>query len=1048
MRTFTLGCLVVLAACGPGPSVSDAGTAGGATAGGSAAGGSATAGGATAGGATAGGATAGGATAGGATAGGATAGGATAGGATAGGATAGGATAGGATAGGATAGGATAGGAAPPTVTILLPAPNATLTAADDASSADPGYQVQVAIAHTGTSFWSIDYSTCDASFSTCGAPVTAFSGPLPSGMASHVITVMLAGQQSYVRFIVTVDGLASAQRDTAIDTSACTLAFTNLPAGPFFNLSHGASFGLAVSLTGAACSAAQSVTLTGAGASITLPAASNVVFPLTLADGVTYDLEAEARTSTNAVVASTGTSTRTADFTAPMVAFTSPAHGATLVWNHDDDLSPATVDVDRDLVLTITDTNAAGGSLVSLEAAGTSTRALSPTNVTLPLTLVTAGAITLRGVTLVNAEQHVVTATARDAAGNAASSTFTVTVDTVPPAPVSLSLGPLDPRLPRLGLDFTAVGSNLMSGGPVWRYDVRYSAAPITELDYFSQCDGLAPTGSDAGAPAAPGAPMNITLSGPDPRAFGDACKLALGSVDAGHPLGGLYVAVRAGDDAGNWSSLSPQSSVFVSNDALSLASTHVRLDNTAGAFGTNPQLATTRVYLLGDVDGDGAEELGFGHVSSNFFCVVRGGPYVADLTLSAASSARHQCMNGAGAAAVLPLTGTVTFGHHAGALGDINADGRNDFFVTGRAGNEAFAFVYLGAAGSFPSLSAPQLRFRGLDVTGTSAALAFTGACAAGDFDRALVSGALTNDLALGSPSQGTVFVIPGSSAWTAATSVTHDLGTAGTPTALGAIAFTMTGATSGFGTQCARAGDVLPTPAGLGSGSKDDLLVGLTIASSPDQAVYLLPGRTWAPGTTNTLSSTLSPPTAEDDRCVRLRQDLPVSGAFSVAFFGNVDLTQDGVPDVVVTTPMRSVDATPPGDGKAIFIFSGARLAANVGADVRVGATGTASGDTLTGPNGHAIVSSVCNTPSGAAVVGDFNRWPGLELVTGDFGNSTLSLRTNHSGGGITLGMFPVTDGKLTRVVRSVAGGDFDGDGRADIAAGGLGELVVVH
>ncbi|HRE88899.1 MAG TPA: hypothetical protein PK095_07115, partial [Myxococcota bacterium] len=292
-------------------------------------------------------------------------------------------------------------------------------------------------------------------------------------------------------------------------------------------------------------------------------------------------------------------------------------------------------------------------------------------------------------------------------------------------------------------------------------------------------------------------------------------------------------------------------------------------------------------------------------------------------------------------------------------------------------------------------------------------------------------------------------------------------------------GVTASAPTGAPAALGLRCGSAGDVLPTPAGMGTGAKDDLFVHQS--GSLDARIFIFPGREWTAGTVERVTECIaagcveSPPdieTAEDTRAVRLRQDLDkLCQGFGGALQGGTDLTGDGVPDFLATLPLRSTDQpSSPScslpDGKSVFVFDGAKFAAAMGQNLRVGTDGAPLVDeSWTGPNGWALKASVNGQPFAARAIGHYDGWdnggqPLMDIAIGNRLANTLSVRMNHARAPLSIapGQFPVVDGEAKNPFNTVdnsigewvdGGVDLTGDGRPDFLTGSrTGEVLIIH
>ncbi len=609
----------------------------------------------------------------------------------------------------------------------------------------------------------------------------------------------------------------------------------------------------------------------------------------------------------------------------------------------------------------------------------------------------------------------------------------------------------------------------------------MRYSLEPIvSEDDWNAACDGSLVFGSDPmPAPGAPGDPMSVAIGGPDNRAFTDACKLDV-RFDNGEPASdvALYFAVRAFDAANNGSAIDDTSTIEVSNAELWNDVSAVRFSNSASVFGANVGFLSRRGTIIGDINDDGIPDWATGSLAASAFCVMLGrDDQPAELTITAKSSANHTCLLSGDVAALFPgvLPAVTQTGHLVQGLGDLNGDGVADFGVSGKmsngtSGNASLGYVavYFGRVGELPTLGAPNILVRGLrGLTGTAE---FLGFCSPGDFDGVPSATRLTSDLVVTEPFANIAYVIPGLGTWSSATAIVIDRVAGGLPTAtswsVGGTFALPAGTPAGFGTRCAAAGDVLPTPSG--SGIKADLL--LLQSGGADPRVFVFPGREWTGAVAETISENLPPtPTGEDARSLRLRQETgTTTGGYGAALQGDVDLTGDGIADVLVSNPSRRPAV---GDGKSIDLFDGSKLAALAGSDVRVSVTDPLVLESWKGTNGWVLRSDINGQPFALRAIGDFDGWvddgPTSDLAIGNFTSNTLgnfastkiALRLNRAStaDAIVLGQYPVIDGVAVNRYQPIDnslglwidGGDLTGDGLIDIITGGnLGEVLIFH
>ncbi|MCA9513751.1 MAG: hypothetical protein KC635_02300 [Myxococcales bacterium] len=997
----------------------------------------------------------------------------------------------------------------PPVGVIIAPADGSTFTDADDASS-DAGYQIGVDFSTTGATTWRLWVAAnCDASFNCDPATLRKSGSVTNPGGAEPTQLVTINIDATTTRRVLTLEtedaagNVATTSVQLTFTLSDCTANFIDLPTSGWYNASACASGTSCASATVTitvrvvgACGSVASVELTNGGAPVgaTAPDGSgDATFMLTVTDGQTLALEGTAVNGGGNTVASTGENDVSVDLSPPTVAFVAAtvssfqtaAAGASVTYNQALDLSPGTPGFQFHARVQVTDANVVGGAVTSVTATAGTTVALSPSNGPLPIALTGPSPATqdLLNMTLADGATHTVTVTARDAAGNTGTSSFTALVDITAPAAVPITdVGVISKRRARYRVRFTAVGDNGTTGAPVASYDYRYSLAPITEANFSSACSFLAPEIYVTRAiptPGTPGITQEAQIGGPDIRPFTDPCKLAppfeestTASTDVA-----WYFAVRATDAAGNVSPLGASSTGTLTYAQAALETT--RVTATSAVFPAQTVFWSVRGHVVGDVNNDGRADIIAGSEVVGGFCLIWGSTSLPkELTLSTVSGTTHTCMNdkAALAAAIFPGEVIRTFASRLRPAGDVNGDGVADFLVTGKFGNpptgstetgEAFALVYFGRTGG-PDLMAPNVIIRGMQA-GTSGA-PYLGACSAGDFDGIANGTGLAGDLAVGEPTQNRVHVIPGNTAWTTSGRVTINVSNAGQRTANNVLTiqgdFAATGnAGALFGQQCGGAGDVLPTPSG--SGAKDDLLV--VQSGSADARIFVLPGREYTAGTTVHVTENVSDPgfgTSEDLISVRLRQESTgIKSGFGQAFFGNRDMTGDLIPDVVAACAPRSLDASTPGDGKSVYIFDGSKFAALVGQDVRVTVQGAMVRRTWLGTNGTILEASVNSEPGAIGPLGNFDgivvgspALPSIDIGIANINASHVELRMFQNFQVGTYGRYPNADGEFSNAYHPsgilpvgtfVDSGDVSGDGNIDIVTGGgAGDVLIIR
>ncbi len=296
-----------------------------------------------------------------------------------------------------------------------------------------------------------------------------------------------------------------------------------------------------------------------------------------------------------------------------------------------------------------------------------------------------TDGQTTLPVVSLGNGE-HNLTLTLWDEAGNEARVALVVRADSVPPDTIAdlavhtsglVDGQDLNLRLPRVQLTWSAPGDDGEQGGPVARYDVRYSSSPIDEGTFDAACPAAV-----APAPVQPGEAQAVVLEGPGP--LGD-CRFRV--------QGEYYFAVVAIDALGNRSDVAAVGPV-----STMLQDTAYSDPGYVGEAGGDPQVSGTfgfMVRAIGDVNGDGYEDVGIATNGEGRVWVLWGGD---DPTSLALQEITPRDANG---------DPPMFFGWQVAGVGDVSGDGVDDFAVADFSG----VHLYLGSTDWPDTVPAPTI-------------------------------------------------------------------------------------------------------------------------------------------------------------------------------------------------------------------------------------------------------------------------------------------------------------------------------------------------
>ncbi len=748
----------------------------------------------------------------------------------------------------------------PPTATITVPTEGALFTDNDDAAPAQSGYQVALTFTTSGAATWSLELGTdCDSGSLNCASFQAVTSGAIvnPGGAEAPVLATVPFGNTIHYKFRLTV---TDASGNTAVVTrgfdvllSGCLVKLTGMPGNSMLNTQNCPTPGqncasvvlpLTASFVGP-CGSPTGVKLLKGGVAVATvaPVAQTAAFAVTITDGDNTDLEAVVVQNAT-VEGSSGKLGIAADLTNPTVSFASATvlgsptvSGTTALQGKDQDLNAGTPDHQVHFELALADTNLNGGKLTALNrtASGT-TAALPNASVTAPVALTAASqSLDVQYATLLANQVNTVTATVQDSFGNTTTATISVTVDWLAPAAITLdplAAANLNPRRPLAKLTFQAVGDDGVTGKAA-SYLVRYAKKAIaTQADFDAACDPGQIAGYTATVPGPAGAADSVTISGPDGRNPTNLCKFTP-FTDNG--ISSYYFAIEAVDAAGNKGPLSN----VVSTDKLRL--NYMRITNSGGAGSTYDLLAyRARVFGLGDINGDGLGDVGFGGGATAPFCILYGRAGTADIDLATEPAATLQCLPNAGG-----LGGVV------GGPADVNGDGINDLVIGAKIGNGVprEVWVYLGNKGAQLNAT-PAVVITGVVAT-TATAAGPQRMQTIGNFNGDVsASGKPVMDIAVRSAkdlnyaNSETVYVIPGNPGWTNAVPLNINLTNALDRSNNNVVRVRLSDGTSTsalFG-QNFHGGNVLLENNGVGQ-QFDELVVSQQAAA---QQVYVIRGR----------------------------------------------------------------------------------------------------------------------------------------------------------------------------------------------------------
>jgi hypothetical protein len=941
----------------------------------------------------------------------------------------------------------------PPVATLDQPATASTFTDDDDAAPATPGFQFQTLFDVAGAASWSISLAACpDATFTGCDAGVVAATATLPDeslATIDQLITVGAVDQETEYRQVQVevTDGVGNSvvlTADLTLNFTACVVAFSDAPETGWYNTSYCDPAGadcasISTTLTAnftTGCGAVDQVRLYQDGGAVTTLAAagSAVAFPVSLDDGDSVTFEARLLIGGAETGDTSGDWSYGVDLTNPVVAFTDPAPGTTML-GQADDLNPGADGCQITAAVDVTGDNLAGGTVALSTAAGGPETILGDTTMTgAPFSYTWPSAVNLD-----EASARTLTATAIDEAGNSGTATLTLNVDVTPPAAVDLktinAATDVNPRRPAVTLSWEAVGDDGATGDPATAYEVRYSTAPITAANFDAACDlsGLSQT-LEPPAPGAPGALETFLVTGPDDRAPADPCRF----VTATSPTAMYYFGVKASDEVGNTSLFATDNAE--STGALRLQYTQVlRGTYTDGNMDAHPVRA-------GDVNDDGREDLLLGAYGENGFCLMLGR---ADppATIDLSQDAQTQCLfDSVQSQAGLDLAG----------VGDVNGDGYDDIAMVSYKDADGTARtrvrVYLGSDTGVLSTT-PDVSF----VFGTTGLfwVNFVPIAGAGNFNGDMNGELPIDDIVVATPQNNTVYVIPGNVNWGLAP-LEIDLEDPADQAASMVVEITRTsgGASNWFGMSVGAGGNVLPD---AGETQYDDLVISQYGGPS---AAYVIPGRALSGSAALTISPELDGAGSEDAVSVRLRPQGNDQNKdwFFGQILGGEDLDCDGIPELIGVHLQAALS-----DGRSIYVFNGDFVAGGVGTTLYIGIIEPA-GSAFVSPNGTIIKGNY----QSIGLLGNFDDSQvqpecSGDLVYGDFNGLSFfgSVYVRHNLPGV-YGMAsfqevdqtiqdPFTPGNLDfGGIRIAPLSDFDGDGYPDMMVGtnGSGYMTLIR
>jgi len=952
-----------------------------------------------------------------------------------------------------------------PTVTLQDPADGKAYQPADDLNGAQPGFKVAVTFQALEAVSWKIEAIRCpDNTFTGCQAPVDKTPGPADIsdlGNSTYKVNITFASLFNPVEYRIVKVTATDASGNQSVDSAnvsltvgACAVEFLDLPEtdyiGNVFCPVTGQNCGatnvpLSVGF-GGGCGGVDQVALyiDDVPAKITTEVGGGkAAFTVPVTDGVAIQLEA--RLYSQGVDLGFGTAIRAfvVDLQDPAPVYTAPASDP-FICNVAADLNKAAADCQTNVAAAISGNNLVGGTVELLRSQGDVEVSLA----SVPMTAEPFNAA-FNNVTLPAGAGQKLILRAADAAGNVAQGAVQADVDVV--APAAVALDPIDPatdinrRRPSVKLTWAAVAddASAAASGNATEYQVRYSTAPITsDATFEAACDSIDIAGApNTPLPGAAGAAELYEISGPDVRGPTDPCRFVMGV----SPGTTWYFAVRALDELGNAGTVTQAGAV--STGGLNLLYSKLA----AGTFGLT---MGSRVFALGDINGDGMAEYAVGgDATYNGFCIVRGHTGTeAELTLSGNSPNIH-CISD---------TFASVQGYYVTGIGDVNGDGFRDVasgVFADSLGNFLTEYrVHLGNASGFVG-DTPRLRI--IIGGGFYSASALSGA---GNFTGDTTAGGKPiGDILVSYPEQNRVFLIPGSATWNAgAGTTTIDLTKQADLDTWMVQVFQGSGmpADAQFGNTSNGVGNVLIDGDGTGTQYDD---VAMARQKAPG-GVFVVKGRAVTQHHVLTVSDGLTGAGTEDLVSVKLQPEAFLANVdwFGGEIEGRGDIDGDNVPEIMVAHPYYAAYST-----SQVYIFFGSAVNAALGSTVVLQAQPNAGGQGIDkSAKGLRVNGNFFN----GTFAGNFDLSTGvqqsgsIDLAYGDFnGQSTwgkVYVRLNLLGLSIDGNIYPSLDLTIQDPFdpgnpkfgawEIVSLGDTNGDSMPEllVATDGLGYAVLVY